>query len=261
MMPVSRPPVSRAPAARRKGLLSTLLYHLYRSPLSRFYNNHEYRLKAFVKSVADSVRPDEVLLDIGAGDCQYKPYFAGRCKYISQDVGGKDVCFTYDQIDIRSEVYAIPLPDGSVDTILCTQVLEHLKYPTRAIQEMYRLLKPGGRLCVTVPLTSDEHMLPHDFFRYTRYALDFLMQEQGFAKPEINPQGGRFINLARTIKDLLPLLTTRPGLQKTVWVLQAPVVVPLVVLLTLLDPLDRKKYFTLNYECVARKPGRRDGAS
>ena len=256
MKPANSNPPPSSPAARKRGLLSTLLYHFYRSPLSQFYNNHEYRLKRFVKTVAESVRPDEVLLDVGAGDCQYKPYFAGRCKYISQDVGGKDVCFTYDQIDIRSEVYNIPMPDESVDIILCTQVLEHLKYPTKALREMHRLLKPGGRLCVTVPLTSDEHMIPHDYFRYTRYALDFLMQEQGFLKPEISPQGGRFINTARIIKDLFPLLTSRSWLQKTIYLLQAPVIVPLVVVLTLLDPIDRRQYFTVNYECVARKPGR-----
>jgi hypothetical protein len=119
---------------------------------------------------------------------------------------------------------------------------------------MYRLLKPGGRLCLTVPLTSDEHMIPYDYFRYTSYALDFLMQEQGFLKPEIIPQGGRFILMGKMIKDLLPFLTAKPWLQKTIWLLQAPVVVPLLVLLYLLDPLDRKKYFTLNYECIARKP-------
>src|SRR5690349_1186596 len=106
-------PVARV-APRKRGFLATVLYHFYRSPLSRFYNYHEYSLKKFAQSLADSVRQDDVLLDVGAGDCQYKPYFAGRCKYTSQDVGGKDACFTYDQIDIRSEVYDIPLPDASV---------------------------------------------------------------------------------------------------------------------------------------------------
>jgi SAM-dependent methyltransferase len=236
-----------------RGFLSALLRRFYRSPLSRFYNYHEYRLKKFVRGVADTVRPEEVLLDVGAGDCQYKPYFAGRCKYLSQDVGGVDRCFTYDQIDIRSEIYEIPLPDASVDVILCTQVLEHLKYPVKALKEMHRLLKPGGRLCITVPFAADEHLVPYDYFRYTRYALDFLLQEEGFTKPEISPQGGRFIFFGKMLKDLFPLLTSRPWLQKTLWLLQAPLVAPTLLLLYLLDGLDRPKNLTQNYDVIARK--------
>ena len=245
------PELSRAP---KKNLLSVVLNHFYRSSLSKFYNYHAYRLQKFVRSLSDTVRPEEVLLDVGAGDCQYKPYFVGKCKYISQDVGGKDKCFTYDQIDIRSEIYNIPLPDASADIILCTQVLEHLKYPVRALKEMHRLLKPGGRLYLTVPFAADEHMLPYDYFRYTRYGLDFLMREQGFLPPEISPQGGRFIMMGKNIKDLLPLLTSRPALQKTLWLLQAPVVVPLLFVLYFLDTLDKDKHLTHNYDVIARKP-------
>ncbi len=235
-------------------MLERCLEKFYRSSVSRFYNYHDYRLKKFVRELSQSVLPDEVLLDVGAGNCQYKKDFAGRCKYISQDIGDKDYCFTYDQIDIRSEIYAIPLPDASVDVILCTQVLEHLKYPVKALQELHRLLKPGGRLYLTVPFAAEEHMLPYDYFRYTRYSLDFLMQEQGFLPPQISPQGGRFIFFGKTIKDLFPLLTNRPWLQKTLWLLQAPVVIPLVFVLYFLDGLDRDKNLTQNYDVIARKP-------
>lgn len=245
-------PVSRG--LPPKGLLSVLLYHFYRSSLSAFYNHTSYRLHRFVNALAESARAEDVLLDVGAGDCQYKSYFAGKCKYISHDIGGKDACFTYDRIDIRSDIYDIPLPDQSVDIILCTQVLEHLQYPARALKEMHRLLKPGGRLYFSVPFASDEHMLPYDYFRFTRFALDFLVQEQGFLKPEITPEGGRFILMGKMVKDLFPLLTSNPRLQKLIYVFQAPVVVPILFLLYILDPIDRNKYLTNNYEVIARKP-------
>jgi hypothetical protein len=119
---------------------------------------------------------------------------------------------------------------------------------------MYRLLKPGGRACLTVPFAADEHMLPYDYFRYTRYALDFLFREQGFLPPEIEPQGGRFILLGKMIKDLFPLLTSRRGLQRTVYILQAPIVLPILTVLYFLDKIDRPTNLTHNYDVIARKP-------
>jgi SAM-dependent methyltransferase len=237
-----------------KGLWANCLLHLYRSPLGAFYNYHCYRLQRFVRRLSETVRPDDTLLDVGAGDCQYKPYFAGRCKYISQDVGGKDGAFTYDQIDIRSEIYSIPLPSESVDIILCTQVLEHLKYPTRALQEMHRLLKPGGKLYLTVPFASEEHMVPYDYFRYTKFSLDFLMREQGFNPLLIDPQGGRFITLGKGIKDLFPLLKgASPKLAQTLYLIQLPVIVPILFILFWLDKIDKNKYMTQNYDVIAEK--------
>ncbi|HZL43739.1 MAG TPA: class I SAM-dependent methyltransferase [Verrucomicrobiae bacterium] len=250
------PTAPSVPQKPRRDLISILLERFHRSPLVKVYNYHAYRLLKFAKSIAASVGPDDVVLDVGAGDCQYKPLFAGRCKYLSQDVGGKDKAFSYDQIDIRSEIYDIPLPDESVTVILCTQVLEHLQYPARALKEMYRLLKPGGRVCLTVPFAADEHMLPYDYFRYTRYGLDFLFREQGFLPPKIDPQGGRFIFFGKMIKDLFPMLVIkRVGLQRAIYLVQAPVVVPLLVILYFLDKIDRNTILTQNYDVVARKPG------
>jgi SAM-dependent methyltransferase len=249
--------IEAAPSSpARKGLMAELLFRFYGSPLGAFYNYHSYRLLKFVRQLSATIRPEDTLLDVGAGDCQYKHFFAGRCKYISQDVGGKDDNFTYDKIDIRSEIYDIPLPSGTVDIILCTQVLEHLKYPAKALQEMNRLLKPGGKLYLTVPFASEEHMMPYDYFRYTRFSLDFLMREHGFKPLIIDPQGGRFITLGKGIKDLFPLLTqATPRLHKVLYVIQAPVVVPILLILFLLDGLDKNKHMTQNYDVVAEKVG------
>lgn len=244
------------PTGAKKDLLKKLLPYFYRSPVSAFYNYHFYRLLRFARRLSETVRPEDTLLDVGAGDCQYKPLFIGRCKYISQDIGGKDDNFTYDQIDIRSEIYNIPLPNESVDIILCTQVLEHLKYPTQALQEMHRLLKPGGKLYLSVPFASEEHMMPYDYFRYTRFSLAFLMREQGFNPLMIDPHGGRFITLGKNIKDLFPLMALgRPRLQKILYSIQSPVVLPILFILFWMDGIDKNKHMTQNYDVIAEKIG------
>jgi len=243
-------------AGSKKSFFGSFLALVYRSPVGAFYNYHSYRLQKFVRQLAETVRSDDTLLDVGAGDCQYKPFFVGRCKYISQDVGGKTDTYSYDQIDIRSEIYDIPLPGDSVDIVLCTQVLEHLKYPPRALQEIRRLLKPGGKLYLTVPFASEEHLMPYDYFRYTRFSLDFLMREQGLTPILIAPQGGRFITLGKQIKDLFPLMRVgSPRLAKTLYILQSPVVVPLLFVLFWLDKFDNNKHMTQNYDVIAQKSG------
>lgn len=64
-------------------------------------------------------------------------------------------------IDIVSDITNIPLADCSQDYILCTEVLEHLSEPEKALNEMARLLKPGGELILTAPFASMTHFAPH----------------------------------------------------------------------------------------------------
>lgn len=57
------------------------------------------------------------------------------------------------------------------------QVLEHVSNPSKIISEIARVLKPNGKPLLTVPLISDEHEQPYDFFRYTSFGLEKLFTE------------------------------------------------------------------------------------
>ncbi len=119
---------------------------------NRFYDYNEYRLKKFVKRVSLLVDSKKTLLDVGAGELQYKKYFS-NINYKSQDSGVGDVDWDYSRVDIISEIYNIPVENKSFDYILCTQVMEHLKYPQEAFKEFSRIINDGGLLFVTCPLT------------------------------------------------------------------------------------------------------------
>jgi ubiquinone/menaquinone biosynthesis C-methylase UbiE len=78
----------------------------------------------------------------------------------------------------------MPIHDGAVDTIFCISVLEHLKIDTvkKALREFYRVLKPGGRLILTLDITMDgryscirkpvELFSIAEGFKYTEYQKD-----------------------------------------------------------------------------------------
>jgi SAM-dependent methyltransferase len=63
------------------------------------------------------------------------------------------------------------------DVIICSEVLEHIWAPDRAVTNMWASLRPGGRLIITAPFMFPIHGAPHDYFRYTRHGLEVLLRD------------------------------------------------------------------------------------
>lgn len=106
------------------------------------------------------------------------------------------------------------------DAVLSTQVLEHLPRPDRALCEILRVLKPGGRPLLSAPHLSPIHEAPLDFFRYPPFGSRELAERAGFLVEEIRPVGGMIAFLGHL--GSVALLTTVgsvPGLGGLVWAL------------------------------------------
>lgn len=222
---------------------------------SRFLDFHQFCLLSFVKKHAKAVGRDQSILDAGAGELKYKAYFS-HCKYVSQDLCIGDAVWCFENIDIKSSVYEIPVKDKSFDFILCTQVLEHLEFPEKAFEEFSRILKEGGKLLLTVPLGSGEHQIPHDYFRFTRYALAGLGKRHRLELTSIEPHGGVFMNLRYVMDAAISTLIPFKGnaVVRYVWfILYLPFGFILNIAFYLLDFLDSNKVYTLNYNCVYHK--------
>lgn len=115
-----------------------------------------------------------IVLDAGAGASDYKYMFSGCRKYIAIDLHPKE------NLNCIADVISLPFKERKFDTILCSQVLEHLPNPSLALNEFYKALKPGGHLIVTVPHLSCYHDLPHDYYRFTAEGISFLLSQSGF---------------------------------------------------------------------------------
>ena len=76
------------------------------------------------------------------------------------------------------------------DTVLLSDVLEHVREPKALVFEIARILRPGGALLLNVPFAYWIHEAPHDYYRYTRYALEGFIQEAGLDLIELRPLGG-----------------------------------------------------------------------
>lgn len=84
----------------------------------------------------------------------------------------------------------LPLENSTYDTIILSDVLEHIKKPRQLWDEMYRVLKRDGHLLMNVPFYYQIHEEPYDYYRYTKYALIDFAEEAGFELKEIYPIGG-----------------------------------------------------------------------
>ena len=81
-------------------------------------------------------------------------------------------------VDIIADAHDLHMIDSeSFDVVLCTEVLEHLHSPAKAISEFHRVLKTGGVLIITTRFIFPLHDTPNDFFRFTKYGLKELLKE------------------------------------------------------------------------------------
>jgi SAM-dependent methyltransferase len=101
----------------------------------------------------------------------------------------------------------VELPDGSVDCVVLTEVLEHIYEPGLALRELHRLLRPGGILMGSVPFARGEHEAPHDYYRYTSFALRRLLADAGFEVSRVDYIGdlaGVMVTSFAAALDVLP---------------------------------------------------------
>jgi SAM-dependent methyltransferase len=118
------------------------------------------------------------VLDVGCGSKPYRELIpAGRYVGMEMDTPRTRASFA---ADVYYDGRTFPQADATFDGVLCSQVFEHVFTPAEFLAEIHRVLRPGGRLVLTVPFVWDEHEQPHDFARYSSFGLRALLEGAGF---------------------------------------------------------------------------------
>jgi SAM-dependent methyltransferase len=227
----------------------------------RSSNPSRVRLDAFARRAAAAVPAGGRVLDAGAGEGAYRVHFA-HATYEAADF--LEVDKPYAPVDYVCSLDAIPVEDERFDLVLCTQVLEHLPEPADVLDELQRVLRPGGQLWLTAPLFYPEHEQPYDFYRYTSFGLRHRLERAGFDVESLDWLEGYFGTLAfqvRTAGHTLPRSGAAYGGGATglAWAAAASASRPVLrVLARGLDRLELRHRYTdgghpKNYAVVARK--------
>ncbi len=216
----------------------------------KFYPAKALEREAFLRIAAPALRGR--ILDVGGGLGPHRAFLRdARCwsleieRALSPDVVGSALC--------------LPVRTAALDGALCNEVLEHLPDPPAAVREMFRALRPGGRVYATVPFLWCLHYEPNDYFRFTGYALRAIFEGEGFRVVRVEPVGRVFSYLATRIAEKWANLARKLFFflpKGARFYAAVPLVVPVNGILAaaarLLDRLDRRDVFF--FAILAEKP-------
>ncbi len=133
-------------------------------------------------------------VDFGAGSAKYKSIIIPHTtKYTTFDM------VPGPSIDVVGDACNPPFPDNTFDTVISTQMLEHVERPWVVVHEIQRILKPGGICIITAPFITPYHADPYDFFRYTVQGMESLFTHEDCAIVE----SGRYGNTPTVLSEMI----------------------------------------------------------
>ena len=92
--------------------------------------------------------------------------------------------------DIISDALFLPILPDKADTVLATELIEHLPNPDQFIAEVARILRRNGALILSVPFLEPLHEEPRDYYRLTPHGLRVILERHGFSLVHLSPKGG-----------------------------------------------------------------------
>jgi SAM-dependent methyltransferase len=257
----------KIPKRVRKGINNSMWMNFTRKikrALKRTWLHPRYLSNKAIHTALRPLVPQAhgTLLDIGCGRKPYKLLFK---PYITRHIG-IDVPSTMhgrEEIDIAGSALRLPVADNSFDTVLATEVMEHVPEPAYMLSEIFRILRPGGTLILSVPFHEPLHELPNDFYRYTNISVAYLMEKQGFQVREVYRRGGVILVLCHLFCSYIyrrfgstgypTEMKTRPVLGMTV----IAICLIIQIICSFLDTVFYDEFDTLGFVVLATKA---DGA-
>lgn len=132
-------------------------------------------------------------MDFGCGEKPYQSLFTNVMGYTGVDYDSEGHSHTNENIDVYYDGVTLPFADHHFDSIFSSEVFEHVFTLPQILPELNRVLKPGGKMLITCPFAWEEHEVPADYARYSRFALKDLLEKNGF-KVLVTDKNGHYMS-------------------------------------------------------------------
>jgi SAM-dependent methyltransferase len=222
-------------------------YSIFLNP----YFINRYSLYKEIKRFAKTTSRNTRVLDVGCGIKPYRNLFITN-DYVGIDIQGGGHADEAKAVDTFYDGVNIPFQEDSFDSIICTQVLEHSSDPEMLVKEMSRVIRPGGRIFISMPFIYPEHEAPFDFRRFTKFEHKKILEKNNFININIIKTTGFFGTFGQLfVIFLFEGIGFRASILKIL--LSIFVFAPIQTIALLLDMITRKSGSTMDYVVNAKK--------
>jgi len=196
--------------------------------VKKIYGDHNdaRNIRLALKTLIQKMPEPFMGLNIGAGKTNVHP----SIKNMELEAGVN--------IHYVGSVLDIPCKDNEFDLVIAQEVLEHVKDPCRAVEEVYRVLKPGGHFYLQLPFIIGFHPCPNDYWRFSHEGIQELLGHSDFRLSEVKMTVGPAVGFYRILVEFVSLCFSLgvPFLYKPIKLVAAILCWPI----KLLDPLLMK---------------------
>ncbi|MEL7447566.1 MAG: class I SAM-dependent methyltransferase [Pseudomonadota bacterium] len=210
---------------------------------------HNRLIHAINRRIAESLEYSGTVVDLGCGSAPYRELILATAdEYVGVDWDASQ--HDRSHVDVTADLTKpLPFKDASADTVVSFQVMEHLPETGLFLDEIRRILRPGGRVFITVPFMWHVHEAPHDYYRFTRHGLEYLFDKHGFEQVNVEANTGFWQTFVLKFN-----YETRRYARGPLWLLFAPLWLLGQWLAPPLDRLLPRPQETASYTVKARVP-------
>ncbi len=165
------------------------------------------------------------LMDFGCGAKPYKSLFTNVSEYVGVDYQGEGHSHASEQIDFFYDGVTLPFGNDTFDAVFSSEVFEHIFNLEEILPEINRVMKPGGKILITCPFVWNEHEVPIDYARYTRFALQYLLKKNNF-NVLVTDKSGDFLSVIYQLRVLYFRDHLMPSMPRFLQKLARHIVIP-----------------------------------
>lgn len=153
--------------------------------IGRNIERHNFLIKNILRKQIGEFDYKGHVVDLGCGDSPYRDVILRIAeKYVGVDHPRSR--YKKQFVDIAADLTKrLPIMDEAFDTVVSFQVLDDLPEPLLFLEECFRILKSGGHLYMTVPFMWKIHEEPYDYYRFTKYGLEYLLIKSNFKEVSV----------------------------------------------------------------------------